>query len=168
MTSPPLISLIAAVGEGGVIGKDNALPWRLPADLKWFKEKTKGKPVIMGRETCESIGMPLPGRRNIVLSRTWTSARRGFELARSPEEAIRLAGAAAEVMIAGGARIFEAFLPLAGRIYLTEVRHAFAGDTYFPGLDRSAWQERFREERAADAQNPHPMTFTILERKRPL
>jgi dihydrofolate reductase len=162
------ISLIAAVGEGGVIGKDNALPWRLPADLKWFKEKTLGKPVVMGRETAESIGKPLPGRRNIVLSRTWKSAPPGFELASSPERALELAGPAPEVMIAGGAQVFAAFLPGAARIYLTEVRHAFEGDTHFPALDRSAWREEFREDRPADAQNAWPMTFTILGRKRPL
>lgn len=163
-----VISLIAAVGEGGVIGNDNALPWRLPADLKWFKEKTLGKPVVMGRETAESIRKPLPGRRNIVVSRTWKAAPPGFELASSPDQALEVAGGAAEVMIAGGAQIFAAFLPRAARIYLTEVRHAFEGDTHFPAFDRSAWREEFREERAADAQNAWPMTFKILERKRPL
>lgn len=162
-----LVSLIAAVDEDGVIGKDNKLPWHLPADLKWFKEKTLGKPVIMGRETCQSIRTALPGRRNIVVSRSWSAAPPGFDLARSPEEALRVAGAQPEVMVAGGAQIFEAFLPLAGRIYLTEVRHAFEGDTLFPKLDRSQWDESFREDRAPDAQNPYPLTFSILERRRP-
>jgi dihydrofolate reductase len=163
-----MISLIAAVGEGGVIGKDNRLPWRLPADLRWFKAKTLGKPVIMGRETCESIGKPLPGRRNVVVSRTWKAAPPGFELAQSPEHALEVAGPAPEVMIAGGAQIFAAFLPRAGRIYLTEVHHLFEGDTHFPALDRSAWEVALREDHAADPQNSWPMTFLILERKRPL
>jgi dihydrofolate reductase len=163
-----MISIIAAVDDEGVIGKDNKLPWHLPADLKWFKEKTLGKPVIMGRETCESIGRPLPGRRNIVLSRAWKTAPSGFELARSPEDALRLAGSAPEVMVAGGAQVFEAFLPLAEKIYLTEVRHVFQGDTLFPKLDRSQWKEQFRVDRPADAQNAFPMTFSILERVGPL
>jgi dihydrofolate reductase len=163
-----VISLIAAVGEGGVIGKDNRLPWRLPADLRWFKAKTLGKPLIMGRETCESIGKPLPGRRNVVVSRTWKAAPPGFELAQSPDHALEVAGPAPEVMIAGGSQIFAAFLPRAERIYLTEVHHAFEGDTHFPALDRSAWEVAFREDHAADPQNPWPMTFLILERKRPL
>ena len=160
----PVISLIAAVGEGGVIGKANALPWRLPADLKWFKKKTVGKPVIMGRETCESVGKPLPGRKNIILSRTWKAAPEGFLLARSPDAAVRLAEGADEIMVAGGAQVFAAFLPRADRIYLTEVGHRFDGDTFFPAFDRSGWSERFREERAPDAQNPYPLSFLILER----
>jgi dihydrofolate reductase len=160
----PVISIIAAVGEGGVIGKDNALPWRLPADLAWFKAKTLGKPVIMGRETCESLGRPLPGRTNIVVSRSWRSAREGFLLARSPEAALALAGNVPEVMILGGAQIFAAFLPRANRFYLTEVKHRFEGDTFFPEIDRSQWVERFREDRAPDERNAWPMTFMVLER----
>lgn len=159
-----LISIIAAVGEGGVIGKDNALPWRLPADLAWFKAKTLGKPVIMGRETCESLDRPLPGRANIVVSRSWPGPREGFLLARSPEEALALAGKSPEVMVLGGAQIFAAFLPRARRFYLTEVRHRFEGDTHFPAFDRSEWVERFREDRGPDDKNPWPMTFLILER----
>jgi dihydrofolate reductase len=163
----PLISIIAAVGEGGVIGKDNALPWRLPADLAWFKAKTLGKPVIMGRETCESLGHPLPGRTNIVVSRSWSRAPEGFLLAKSPDEALKLAGEAPEVMVLGGAQIFAALLPVAGRFYLTEVRHRFDGDTFFPAIDRSEWIERFREDRPADAKNAWPMTFLVLERASP-
>ena len=159
----PVDLLIAAVDEGGVIGKDNALPWRLPADLKWFKEKTLGKPVIMGRETCESIGKPLPGRRNIVVSRTWKAAPPGFELAQSPEDALERRGSdAAEIMIAGGAQIFAAFLPRAGRIYLTEVRHVFEGDTLFPAFDRSAVDEsEFREDRRR--RRPERLSDDLLD-----
>jgi dihydrofolate reductase len=160
----PLISIIAAVDQGGVIGKGNALPWRLPADLKWFKEKTLGKPLIMGRETCESIGKPLPGRTNIVLSRSWKTAPAGFLVARSAEEALKLAEPASEVMIAGGAQVFAEFLPRSRRIYLTEVGHRFDGDTFFPALDRSKWVERYRESYPQDAKNPYPLTFLILER----
>jgi dihydrofolate reductase len=160
----PLVSIIAAMDLGGVIGKDNALPWRLPADLKWFKEQTLGKPVIMGRETCESIGKPLAGRTNIVLSRAWRSAPEGFVLASSPDHALTLAAAAPEVMIAGGAQVFAEFIPRARRMYLTEVRHRFEGDTFFPPFDRAQWVERYREERAPDARNPYPLTFLILER----
>jgi dihydrofolate reductase len=163
--SQVLVSLIAAMDEGGVIGKDNALPWRLPADLKWFKANTLGKPLIMGRETCESIGKPLPGRTNIVLSRRWTSAPDGFVLARTPEEALRRAAPAPEVMIAGGAQVFAEFLPRAGRMYLTLVRHRFEGDTFFPDFDRSQWVEKHREDHPRDDRNPHSMTFSILERR---
>jgi dihydrofolate reductase len=169
MTGPeradaPLVSIIAAVDLGGAIGKDNRLPWHLPADLRWFKDKTLGKPVVMGRETCESIGRPLPGRRNVVISRAWKAAPAGFELAHSPEEALAIAGRVPEVVIAGGAQVFAAFLPLAGRIYLTEVRHRFEGDTFFPKFDRSLWVERYREEYPPDAKNAHPLTFLVLER----
>ena len=160
-----MISIIAAVDEGGAIGKGNALPWHLPADLRWFKQKTLGKPVIMGRETCESIGKPLPGRTNIVLSRAWTTAPAGFVLARSSDEALRLAGSASEAMIAGGAQVFAEFLPRAHRIYLTEVHHRFDGDTFFPKLDRSKWVEQHREEYPRDEKNPYSMSFVILEKK---
>jgi dihydrofolate reductase len=160
----PLVSIIAAMDEGGVIGKGNALPWRLPADLRWFKEHTLGKPVVMGRETCESIGEPLAGRKNIVLSRKWEAAPPGFFLARTPEEALRLAGPVAEVMIAGGAQVFALFLPRADRLYLTEVGHRFEGDTFFPLFDRTQWIERHREYRPADGKNPHATTFLILDR----
>jgi dihydrofolate reductase len=165
MTGDPVIAIIAAVDQGGVIGKGNALPWRLPADLQWFKAKTVGKPVVMGRATCESIRTPLPGRTNIVVSRSWAAAPAGFFLARTPDEAVRLAGPAPEVMIAGGAAIFAAFLPRARRIYLTEIQHRFDGDTYFPTFDRTAWSVVFREVRLADAKNPHAMEFLILERR---
>jgi dihydrofolate reductase len=165
MSAGPTISIIAAVDQGGVIGKNNALPWRLPADLRWFKAKTIGKPVIMGRETCASIGRPLPDRTNIVLSRAWESAPAGFILARSPDEALKLAGPVAEVMIAGGAKVFAEYLPRAQRMYLTEVGHRFVGDTFFPTFDRSQWVERYRQDHPRDEKNPWPMTFLILERK---
>lgn len=164
MTDQRVISLIAAMDEGRVIGKDNTLPWRLPADLKWFKQNTIGKPVVMGRATCESIRTPLRDRTNIVISAKWIEAPAGFVLARSPDEALRLCGAVPEVMIAGGAQIFSAFLPRARRMYLTEVKHRFEGDTFFPGFDRGAWKVSFRESRAADAKNPYDMEFLILDR----
>jgi dihydrofolate reductase len=148
-----------------VIGTDNALPWRLPADLRWFKSNTLGKPVIMGRETCESIGKPLPDRTNIVLSRVWTKAPDGFVLAKTPDDALRLAGQAPEIMIAGGAQIFATFLPRTARMYLTLVRHRFEGDTFFPPFDPAQWVETRREDHPADGRNPWPMTFSILERR---
>ncbi len=161
------ISLIVAMDLEGVIGKEKALPWRLPADLKNFRKITWGKPVIMGRKTFESIGKPLPGRTNIVLTRGAHDLPQGCRVARSLSEALDLAGSAEEVVVIGGAAIYALFLPRAERIYLTEVQERFPGDTHFPPWDRSEWREIHRSERPADEANPHPCHFLLLERNSP-
>lgn len=162
---PPLLSLVAAVAENGVIGRGGVMPWHLPADLAHFKQVTLGKPIVMGRRTFEAIGWALPGRRNIVITRRREFAEPGVERAGSLEEALRLAGDAPEVMVIGGAEVYRAALPLARRIYLTRVRADIEGDARFPELDEREWEVGACEERAADAKNDYAMTFLVLERK---
>jgi dihydrofolate reductase len=149
-----------------VIGRDNQLPWHLPADLKHFKSLTLGKPILMGRKTFESIGRPLPSRTNIILTRASSYAADGCLVAHSVEEALSLAGGVEEVMVIGGAQLYEALLERADRIYLTEVLEDFQGDARFPLLQPGAWQELSREEHPADEANPHPYRFSVLERRR--
>ncbi|ROR34659.1 dihydrofolate reductase [Inmirania thermothiophila] len=160
-----VLSLIAAIDEGGLIGRGNALPWRLPADLRHFRAVTWGKPVVMGRRTFESIGRPLPGRRNIVVTRDpdWRAA--GCERAASPEAALALAAGAREVMVIGGAALYRHFLPRADRLYLTRIHHRFEGDAWFPPIDPAQWVEVAREDHAPDADNPWPYSFLVLERR---
>lgn len=134
-----MISLIVALDKNRVIGLNNAMPWHLPGELQYFKETTMGKPIIMGRKTFESIGRPLPGRRNIVITRNAQYDAEGIELAYSLEEAIKLAGDVEETMIIGGQQIFTESLPLADRLYITEIDYAFEGDTYFPAYE--GWQK---------------------------
>lgn len=142
----PRLSLIAAVAENGVIGSDNALPWRLPDDLKRFKKLTLGHPVIMGRRTYESIGRPLPDRRNIVVTRNAAYRAEGCAIAASLKAAIDACGPAhEEVFIIGGAQIYAEALPLAQRLYLTEIRRSYAGDARFPDIRRAEWKETARE-----------------------
>lgn len=142
----PRLSLIAAVAANGVIGSDNALPWRLPEDLKRFKALTLGHPVIMGRRTHESIGRPLPGRRNIVISRNAAYRAEGCEVAASLGEAINACiSAEDEIFVIGGAQIYAAAMQWAQRLYLTEILADFDGDARFPDFDREAWQETARE-----------------------
>ena len=159
-----LISLIVAMDEAGVIGRDNALPWRLPEDLKRFKALTMGKPILMGRKTFESIGRPLPGRENLVLTRSPGWHREGVITVHSVDEAIVSAGDAAELIVIGGEEVFKAALPIAQCIYLTEVHAQVAGDTTFPPFDRSQWREIQRSARPADERHAFAMTFLTLER----
>ena len=160
-------ALVVAKSRNGVIGRDNQLPWRLPADLAFFKRVTMGHPVIMGRRTYESIGKPLPGRLNIVVS-----ANRGYEapgctVAHSLDEAYRAAGSAHQVSIIGGSALFEAALDEADVIYLTEVDADVDGDVYFPPFDRAAWRETELERHAPDERHAFPFRILKLERKRP-
>ncbi len=154
-----------------VIGRGNRLPWHLPADLRHFKTLTVGRPIIMGRRTFTSIGRPLPGRTNIVVSRTEGYVAPGCRMAGSLEEAIDMGAAAPggdhEVMIIGGTSLFAGALPLAGRMHLTLIDHAFEGDTYFPAFDASAWHEVQRRDYAPDDANPYAYSFVDLERTRP-
>ena len=127
-----MISLIVAHDTQHVIGKDNAMPWHLPGDLQYFKAQTMGKPVIMGRKTFESIGRPLPGRRNIVITRNEGYAAEGVEVVHSLQAALALTAAAPEQMVIGGEQIFTEALPLAERLYITHIDTSFDGDTFFP------------------------------------
>jgi len=141
-----IISLIAAVGRKNVIGKDNALPWKLSADLKRFRKITSGKPVIMGRKTFESIGKPLPNRKNIIITRDINYKAEGCIVVHTVEEALNAAKGSIEVMIIGGQQIFQEFLPKANMMYLTFIDDDFEGDAYFPEFDMKEWKETFREE----------------------
>jgi dihydrofolate reductase len=159
-------SLVVAMARNRVIGRDNQLPWRLPADLAYFKRVTIGHPVIMGRRTHESIGKALPGRLNIVVSRNPAYRAPGCTVVGSLDDAWKVAGDAAEVSVIGGTSLFAEALPVADRIHLTEVDAEVAGDTYFPQLDRGAWTEREVERHGADARHAYPFRIVVLERKR--
>lgn len=159
------IAMIAAMAADRVIGLDNQMPWHLPADLKHFKAVTLGKPVLMGRKTYESIGRPLPGRRNIVVSRQPAPANSSVEWVSSIEQGLALVSAMPEVMIIGGAEIYQQCLPLASRLYITEIELQVAGDAYFPDYRAAAsWQELSNEYFPASADSPLAYRFLTLER----
>lgn len=157
--------MIAAMAQQRVIGLNNQMPWHLPADLQHFKKVTLGKPVVMGRKTFESIGRPLPGRRNIVISRQAPRGDSPVEWVSSIEQALALLAEQPEVMIIGGAEIYRQCLPLAQRLYLTEIALETAGDAFFPDYHASGnWQEIAREEHPQSAENPLGYRFITLER----
>jgi dihydrofolate reductase len=160
------ISLVVAADLDGVIGKDNGLPWRLPADLRRFRAITLGKPIIMGWRTWESIGRPLDGRTNIVMTTRQEPLPDGVLRAGSVEQALELAEPAEEVCVIGGAAVFVPFLPLADRLYLTTVLAHVEGDTWLPTYDPAEWVETSREEHEADEKNPYPYVFLVLDRVR--
>lgn len=163
----PLISAILAMGENRVIGKDNQLPWHLPADLKHFKALTMGHPVLMGRKTYESIGRPLPNRTNIIMTRDATLQIPHCIVVTSFEDALQNAAviAAKEIFIIGGAEIYQQLLPLTTCIYLTIVHQTFSGDTFFPKLNQNEWEEIERIDHSADAENPYAYSFLTLKRR---
>lgn len=158
------VNLIAALAENGVIGVKNRLPWRLPEDLAHFKTVTLGHPVVMGRKTFESLGRPLPGRRNIVITRTpgWHAA--GAEAAASLDAALALCSGAPEVFVIGGAEIYALALPLADRLFLTEVAVAPEGDARFPEFDRSRFRVSARTPRRGALGDPLEFAFVVYER----
>lgn len=158
------ISLIVAMSHRQVIGLHNQLPWRLPADLQHFKKITWGKPIIMGRKTFESIGKPLPGRRNIVVSRNPNWHASGCETAVSLQSALALAGNVPEVFIIGGALLFAQAYLLADRLYVTEIDYDFPGDAFFPFNYSTGWQEISRQACSPDAKNLYPYCFRTLQR----
>jgi dihydrofolate reductase len=158
------VALVVAMSDNGVIGRQGGLPWHLPDDLKYFKVVTFGKPVLMGRRTLNSIGEPLPGRRNLVLSRMDPGSVAGVEYVRSIEQALALAAGAAELCVIGGAEVFALAMPLATRIYLTRVHAVVAGDVYFPLRDFSGWRESESIAHAADDRHAYAMSFLTLER----
>ncbi len=163
------ISLVVAVARNGVIGRDNALPWHLPDDLRYFKSVTLGRPIIMGRKTFLSIGRPLPGRHNIVLTRDPAWMADGVTVVHGLREALQAArqddGEDAEIMVIGGADVFALALPLADRLYLTEVLDQPHGDTYFPPLNMDEWTEESRTPGAPAADGTHTHDYVVMTRR---
>ena len=160
-----MISYVVAVSKNGVIGREGGLPWHIYSDLKRFREITMGKPVVMGRKTWESLPRkPLPGRRNIVITRQKDFAPEGAEVAATPEQALRLVGDAAEVAVIGGGEIYRLFWPVVDRLYLTEVELEVAGDTHFPALAPAEWQEVGREVHPRGDKDSAGFTLRILDR----
>lgn len=160
------ITLIAAMAENRVIGMENRLPWRLPADLKRFKRLTTGKPVIMGRRTWESLPHALPDRKNIVVTRDESYRAEDAVVAGSVVEAIAEAGDVDEVVVIGGADLYTQFLPRADRLYLTLVHADVEGDVLFPEYDPEEWIEKSRKPQPADEKHDYPYTFLRLDRKK--
>ena len=165
MAAQPLVSLIVAMAQNGVIGRGNSLPWRLPEDLKRFRSFTLGKPVLMGRKTFESIGRALPGRANLVLTRDRGWSAPGVTVVHSVEDALARAAASDELVVIGGAEIYRLVLPFARRIYLTHVHADVPGDTFFPDFDPTQWADVECRVHPADEQHAYPVTFVTLERR---
>jgi dihydrofolate reductase len=172
MSSPkPTIAFVVAMSQNRVIGINNDLPWRLPADMKWFVEVTMGKPVIMGRRTYDSIPdrfRPLRGRHNIVVTRNRDYIAPGATVVYSPTAALTAAAAdnPTEIIVGGGAILYEALLPQANRLYVTLVAVDLIGDAFFPPLDWSQWVVSYRQEYEADDRHPYAFTWLILDRER--
>lgn len=159
------IAIIVATDEQGLIGRENDLPWKLSADLQYFRKTTMGKPLIMGRNTHESIGHALPGRRNIIITKQTDYQQDDCEVVHSVDEALAICEGENEVMIMGGASLYEQFLPLANKLYLTEVHACIEGDTWFPAWNRNEWQEISRENHQADEKNEYDYSFVVLQRR---
>ncbi len=165
------ISMIAAIDRNRLIGNGPHIPWKLPADLKHFREMTIGKPVVMGRKTFETLPRPLAKRRNIILTRNENyKAPKGCIVAHSVDDILATVGEmydddSMELMICGGAPIYAAFLPYATRLYLTQIHDTFEGDVYFPEFDWNAWKEVKRTDCEADEKNPYSYSFLVLDRK---
>ena len=161
-----LISMIAAMDKNRLIGNGPDIPWQMPADRQHFHDMTVGKPVVMGRKTFETLESPLGKQLNIILTRNRAyEVPKGCRIAHSVADVFKLCEGTAELMICGGAPIYEAFLPYADRLYLTQIHATFKGDVYFPAFDMEMWQEVKRVEGEPDAENPYPYTFLFLERK---
>jgi len=160
------ISIAVAIGENHAIGKNNQLLWHMPADLKFFKQTTSGHTVIMGRKTFDSVGKPLPNRRNVVITRDPELQIEGVELVNSLDEALEITKTEEKpVFIVGGAEIYRQALPKTDKLYLTTIHHNFDADTFFPDFDRSEWTVISSEPHKADEKNKYDYTFEVLERK---
>jgi dihydrofolate reductase len=156
-----MISFVVAMDENRAIGKDNDLPWYLPNDLKYFKKVTMGKPIVMGRKTYESIGKPLPGRENIVLTRDGNYKAEGITVVHSVDEVLQKEE---EICVIGGSEVFKLFLPVADRLYITEIHETFEADTYFPELNENEWKEVSREPGIIDEKNKYTHDFVVYEK----
>lgn len=164
--SKPVLSAIAAAAENRVIGKDNKMPWHLPADLKHFKTLTTGHPVLMGRRTFASLGKPLPNRTNIIMTRDANYSAPDCIIVNSVETAVSIANELDmdEIFVIGGAEVYRQLLPQIQRIYLTEIHQQFAGDAFFPELNKDEWHEVSREKHTADENNAYDYSFVVYER----
>lgn len=170
MSQRPLLSAIVALAENRVIGINNQLPWRLPADLQHFKTITMGHPIVMGRKTFASIGRPLPGRANVIVTHDKTlivppSCVVVHDLNWLKKCDQPFCKGTDEIFIIGGAALYQASLPFLDRLYLTIVQATFAGDTFFPEIKTNEWEEIASEQHAADELNPYPFQFVTLSRK---
>jgi dihydrofolate reductase len=157
------ISIIVAIGENHAIGKNNQLLWHMPSDLKHFKETTSGRTIIMGRKTFDSVGKPLPKRRNIIVTRKDITIP-GCEVVHSIKEGLALCEGEDEVFIGGGAEIYKEAMSITDRIYLTIIHKVFDADTFFPEINKAEWKEVSREDHQPDEKNPLPYSFITLER----
>ncbi len=166
MTQLTTISLIWAMDKNRLIGADNGLPWRLPADMKWFREQTMGKPILMGRKTYESIGKPLPGRENLIMTRQQGLTIEGCRIVHSLDEARAAVPDADEIMVIGGSEIYSLLLPDADRLYCTVIHDLFEGDAWFPEFNKGEWEQTLCKFHDADDQNRYAYSFLIYERLR--
>ncbi len=157
-------SIVVAMARNGVIGVDNRMPWHLPADLAHFKQLTLGHSIVMGRKTFESIGRPLPGRRNLVITRNATWQANGCETFASLEAALKTCSGEKEVFIIGGGAIYQAAMPLMERLYVTEIEGEFEGDTTFLPIEHGVWKETSRTHRVADEKNIYAMNFVVYDK----
>jgi dihydrofolate reductase len=159
------LSLIVAMDDNRLIGSNNNLPWQLPADLAFFKRTTMGKPIIMGRKTFASIGRPLPGRRNIVITRDPAFSAAGCEITNGIQAALALCSEVEEAMLIGGASLYEQTIDQATQLYITRIHHSFEGDTWFPEFDLQVWKQASREDHQADSSNLHAYSFIKFVRE---
>jgi dihydrofolate reductase len=159
-----MLSIIVAIAKNNAIGKDNQLLWHISEDLKYFRQVTSGHTVIMGRKTFESIGKPLPNRKNIVVSRT-LAPQEGVTVAASVADALQLTANETEVFVIGGGAIYRETFPLAQKLYVTQVHEDYEGDTFFPTINAAEWQEVARTDFARGAQFPHAFSFLVYARK---
>jgi dihydrofolate reductase len=160
----PVITLIAARARNGVIGRNNQMPWKIAGEQAYFKRMTMGSPIVMGRKTWESLGRPLPGRRNIVVTRNPAYTATGADVVGSLDDALRLVGDAEQIFVIGGAQLYAAAMPRANRILLTEIDADFDGDTFMPALDRNKWRETSREVHPPTTERPFSYSFVVYER----
>ncbi|HZA94519.1 MAG TPA: dihydrofolate reductase [Burkholderiaceae bacterium] len=163
MTSP-VITLIAARARNGVIGRNNQMPWKIAGEQAYFKRMTMGSPIVMGRKTWESLGRPLPGRHNIVVTRNPAYTATGADVVGNLDDALRLAGNSEQVFVIGGAQLYAAAMPRANRILLTEIDADFDGDTFMPALDRNKWRETSREVHPPTPEQPFSYSYVVYDR----
>ena len=162
----PIIVIVAALSQNGIIGQAGDLPWKMPADLKHFRQLSLGKIVIMGRKTFDSLKKTLSGRKHVVLSRDKNYHPSGVRVARSLSQVLTMIEKEKEVVIAGGASVYQQFLPLADKMYLTMIQTKLKGDTSFPDYASEKWEEKGRKDYPADRKNPFPYSFITLVRRK--